>query len=93
MGWEPDEAVIDRFQQFLRSQTAPSIPFTDAEFAASRDWVRQRIRFEFYYRAFDKNTAYRAEWKDDPEVKQAIESMPKAQSLLNQAEKVYAMRQ
>ena len=93
VGWEPDEAVIDRFQQFLRSQTAPSIPFTDAEFAANRDWIKGRIRFEFYYRAFDKNTAYRAEWKDDPEVKAAVESMPKAQSLLNQAEKVYAMRQ
>jgi carboxyl-terminal processing protease len=93
VGWEPDEAVIDRFQKFLRSQTAPSIPFTDAEFAANRDWIKGRIRFEFYYRAFDKNTAYRAEWKDDPEVKQGIESLPKAQSLLNQAEKVYAMRQ
>src|SRR6185437_16360748 len=64
VGWEPDDAVVSRFQQFLRSQT-PAIPFTDAEFASNRDWIKNRIRFEFYYRAFDKNTAYRAEWKED----------------------------
>ncbi len=41
VGWEPDDSVMDRFQKFLRSQTAPAIPFTDAEFAASRDWVKR----------------------------------------------------
>ena len=40
-----------------------------------------------------KSTADRADWAEDPEVAKAIESMPKAASLLSQAEKVYAMRQ
>ena len=55
--------------------------------------MKEQIRFEFYYRAFDKTTAYRAMWQADPEIARAIESLPKAQSLLAGANKVYAMRQ
>jgi hypothetical protein len=69
------------------------VPFTDAEFDQNRAWVKKSIRWEFYFRAFDRAAAERADWTDDPEVQKAIESMPKAQSLLSQAEKVYAMRQ
>jgi len=78
-----------RFKDFL---TENKVPFTDAEFSENREWLRGRIRYEFYYRAFDRNTANRAQWADDPEVKKAVESLPKAQSLLTQVEKAYAMR-
>jgi carboxyl-terminal processing protease len=88
-GWQPDDATLERFRQFLTSQ---KMPFTAAEFDANRDWLKQRIRWEFYFRAFDKNTANRALWHDDPEVAKAIESLPKAQSLLDQVQKIYAMR-
>ena len=91
VAWQPDEPTVDRFKQFLRAQT-PTVPFTDDEFASNRDWIKNRIRWEFYFRAFDKPTADRSEWQEDPEVAKAIDSMPKAQALLSQAEKVYAMR-
>ena len=89
-GWQPDGTVVDRFKAFLKDQ---KMTFTDAEFDATRDWIKQRIRWEFYFRAFDKNTAQRAAWAEDPEILKGIESLPKAQSLMNQAQKVYAMRQ
>jgi carboxyl-terminal processing protease len=87
--WQPDDATMDRFRQYLKAQ---SVPFTDAEFAENKEWLKGRVRWEFYFRAFDKATADRAQWADDPEVKKGIESLPKAQSLLSQVEKVYAMR-
>jgi carboxyl-terminal processing protease len=88
-GWQPEDAVVDRFKEFLKSK---QVNFTDAEFDQNRDWVRRQIRWEFYYRAFDKNAAERAKWADDPEVLKAIESLPKAQNLLSTAQKVYALR-
>jgi len=87
--WQPNDDVLNQFRTFLDSQ---KITFTQAEFDAQKDWLRERIRWEFYYRAFDKNSAYRSMWAADPEVLKAIESLPKAQSLLNQAARVYAMR-
>jgi carboxyl-terminal processing protease len=88
-GWSPDDATMERFKQYLAAQ---KVPFTDAEFDQNREWLKGRIKYEFYFRAWDKATADRAQWADDPEVKKGIESLPKAQSLLSQAEKVYAMR-
>ena len=82
--------MVDQFKAFLKEQKAV---FTDAEFDQNRDWLKAQIRWEFYYRAFDKATAYRAQWQADPEISRAIESLPKAQSLLAGANKVYAMRQ
>jgi len=89
-GWQPDDAVLDKFKQLL---TKLQVPFTDAEFDAVKDWMRGRIRWEFYFRAFDKTVADRARWSDDPEIKKAIESLPKAETLLHAAQKTYAMRQ
>lgn len=89
-GWKPNDEVLERFHSFLKDQ---KVVFTDAEFASHRDWVRDRIRWEVYFRTFGKNAAERAKWAADPEVLKAIESLPKAQSLLNAAAKVYAMRQ
>jgi carboxyl-terminal processing protease len=89
-GWQPTDEVMDRYRAYLKSQ---QVIFTDTEFSENRNWIRDRIRWEFYYRAFDKTTAERSKWSNDPEVLKAIESMPKAQALLTQAQKVLAMRQ
>ena len=88
-GWEPDENTLERFRTFLTSE---KIQFTDADFDANRDWIKSQIRYELYFRAFDKNTADQAQWTDDPEVKKAIDSLPRAQSLLQQVQRVLAQR-
>ncbi|MGD0669789.1 MAG: hypothetical protein ABSB23_19695, partial [Bryobacteraceae bacterium] len=62
------------------------------DFDANKDWLKEQIRWELYFRAFDQNTADRARWEDDPEVKKAVESMPQAQSLMQQVERVLAQR-
>jgi hypothetical protein len=41
-------------------------------------------------RAFDKQTADRAGWKEDPEIDKAVQSLPKAKELIGQAQRVLA---
>ena len=88
-GWEPDENVMQQFKAFLKSQ---KVDFTEDEWNANKDWVRGEIRWELYFRAFDKNTADRARWMNDPEVKNGIEDLPKGQNLLQQVQRVMAQR-
>ncbi len=88
-GWKPDDEMMTRFREFLKAE---KIPFTDSEFDTNKDWSRDRIRWEVYFRAFDRNTAERMRWGADPEVQKAIESMPHAQSLLNSGTRIVAMR-
>ncbi|HKE28610.1 MAG TPA: hypothetical protein VKB88_39945, partial [Bryobacteraceae bacterium] len=87
--WQPDASTLDRFKQFLKTQ---NIQFTDDEFNANRDWMSDQIKYELYFRAFDKKTADRAAWTSDPEIKKGIESLPRAQSLLMQVQRVLAAR-
>ena len=77
--WRPDDATLERFKAFLPSV---QVAFTNDEFEANRKWVSDQLRMELLMRAFDKKTALRAAIQEDPEVKLAIDSLPKAQSLL-----------
>jgi carboxyl-terminal processing protease len=88
-GWQPDEDVLQRFKTYVKAQ---NVEFTEDEWNANKEWIRGQIRYELYFRAFDKNTADRAQWQDDPEVKKAIENLPKGQSLLQQVQRVMAQR-
>ncbi|MGO9257528.1 MAG: S41 family peptidase [Bryobacteraceae bacterium] len=87
--WQADNDVLDRYKAYLKTQ---NMPFTDEEFNANRDWIRGELRWEFLFRCFDRATANQAHWQSDPEVQKAIESMPKAEALLKEAQKTYAMR-
>lgn len=90
-GWQPTDADLAKFKAWLKTQ--PNVPFTDDEFEANKEWIRQELRYELYFRAFDKPTADRAMWMDDPEIKKGIESLPKAQALVQQVQKVMAQRE
>jgi len=87
--WQADNDTIERFKAYLKSV---NLPFTDEEFEANREWIRGQLRWEFLYRCFDEKTADQARWESDPEVQKGVESLPKAQALLKEAQKTYAMR-
>jgi carboxyl-terminal processing protease len=87
--WTPDADTVERFKQYLKSQ---QVTFTDEEFAANRDWIRDSLRHEMLFRAFNRKVANQAARQTDAEVLKAIESMPKAESLMKESNKAYAMR-
>jgi carboxyl-terminal processing protease len=90
-GWAPDNDLLARFKDFLQSRPVP-VTFTDAEWNREKKWMTEQIRDEFYLRAFDKKTSDRAQFMDDPEVQKAVENLPKAESMLGEAQKVMAAR-
>ncbi|HUD99298.1 MAG TPA: S41 family peptidase [Bryobacteraceae bacterium] len=88
-GWSPDEALVMRFRDYLRQQ---GVIFTDAEFTQNRAWVEDGLKYEFYSRAFDKRSADRLLLASDPEVRQAVESLPRAHALLEQVKRAMMRR-
>ena len=54
--------------------------------------MRDKIRHEFLFRAYSKKVANQAIDRSDEEVLTAIENMPKAESLLKDSNRAYAMR-
>jgi len=88
--WSPDADLMARFKDYLHTK---DFPFTDEEWNRDKKWLSEQIRDEFYLRAFDKKTSDRAQFVDDPEVQKAIENLPKAETLMTEAQKTLARRQ
>ena len=88
-GWTPDNTVLEDFHQYLLKQ---QVPFTEADFTQDHDWVKHSLQEEIYFSAFSSEDSRVFHIKTDPAVAKAIESLPKAQALLDSAKKIVVQR-
>lgn len=82
--WEVDEAMMADFHAFILKK---GIQFSEAEFAEDKDWIKVQLKREALITAvgLDESTRYALE--TDPMVLKAMESLPKAQALLDNQKK------
>jgi carboxyl-terminal processing protease len=78
-GWAPDEPLMNTFHDSLMKQ---GVQFTEADWTANHDWLRNRLQQEMYITAFSLDDSKRLSVSQDPEVQKAIEALPKAADLL-----------
>jgi carboxyl-terminal processing protease len=88
-GWDPDEATVSEFHQFILKNGAE---FTEADFTENAAWVKSTLKHELYMTAFNKEEADKASLETDPFVLKAIESLPKARALMENAKKMLVQR-
>jgi carboxyl-terminal processing protease len=88
-GWEPDSDVMNAFHRFLLDSR---VEFTEAEFAEVHDWLKLQVKREFYITAFGVEESRKLTVETDPVVLRAIESLPKAKELLENAKKMIVQR-
>ena len=88
-GWMPDAGVMSDLQQYLRDQ---HFQFDEAQFTHDLEWIKRDLAKEMYVFAFNVDESDKVFARGDPEVKKAIESMPKAASLVENAKRVMAQR-
>jgi carboxyl-terminal processing protease len=87
--WEPDQQILNDVHEFLLKN---GIEFTEGDFAENNEWIKQQLKREFFITAFSTEEARRLTVDTDPAVLKAIESMPKAKSLLENARKMIVQR-
>jgi carboxyl-terminal processing protease len=88
-GWMPDNQTIRDFHDFLvRKGTV----FTEQEFNSRRDWIVRNLTREVYMTAFNADVADRMYAQTDPIVLKAVDSMPKALALVENARKIIVQR-
>lgn len=88
-GWSPDEKVIEQFHDFLLKN---KFDFTEADFNSNRDWIKNELKREMYITAFSYEDSQKVAIEQDPAVAKAIESMPNAKKLLDNAKKLLVER-
>ena len=48
-GWEPDENLVNEFHEYLLKN---KVEFTEADFTANHQWVKEQLKREMYITAF-----------------------------------------
>ncbi|HYM09807.1 MAG TPA: S41 family peptidase [Bryobacterales bacterium] len=87
--WEPDEAAVDDFRQFLYKE---KISFTETDFAENLNYVKRFLKRQLYISAFDLDEGEKVRVEGDVDVQAAVDLLPKAQQLTEQAQKLIAQR-
>jgi len=88
-GWEPDENVVNQFHDYIMKN---GVEFTEADFTANHQRIKEQLKREMYITAFSWEQSVRVNIQQDPEVARAVEAMPKAVTLLDNAKKLLVQR-
>ncbi len=84
-----DEAVMQEFRKFL---DANQVPFTEADLAQNMDWIKSNIKAELFINEFGQQEGMKVHTETDPEVAKALELLPQAKQLADNARKIIAQR-
>jgi len=87
--FEVDEAVMQEFRKFLDEQ---KIPFTEADLAQNSDWIKSNIKAELFINEFGQQEGMKVHAENDPEVEKALDLLPQAKQLADNAKKTIAQR-
>ena len=87
--FQVDEQVMQEFRRFLTDQ---KISFQESDLTNVQDWVKANIKSELFISEFGQQKGLQAHAEMDPEVLRALELLPKAKELAENARKVIADR-
>ncbi len=87
--FEVTDAVLQDFRKFLDAQ---KIPYTEAELHDGIDWIKAGIKSEIFVSQFGQEEGLQVRAQTDPQVLSALNLLPKAKDLADNAKRVLAQR-
>ena len=87
--FEVTDAVMQDFRKFLDAQ---KIPYTEAELNEGIDWIKSSIKTELFIAQFGQQEGLKIRAETDPQVVSALNLLPKAKELADNAKHVLAQR-
>ncbi len=87
--FQVDDKVLEAFKSYLNKH---NVKYTEAEYAENLDWVKRKIKQEVFMSAYGTQEGYKVLLDADPQVQRAVEAIPQARALYENARKVVAQR-
>jgi carboxyl-terminal processing protease len=87
--FEADDHVIKEFRDYL---TKHNVRYTEPDFAESQEWLKRKIKQEVFMSNYGTQEGFKVLLEADPQVQKAIEAIPQARALYENARKVIAQR-
>ena len=87
--FEIDDAILQEFRKFLDSE---KITYTEGELIENNEWLRSNLKSEIFIDAFGQEEGMKVRAETDPDVVKALELLPQARALADNARKIVAER-
>ena len=87
--FEVDDHVMKEFRDYL---TKHNVRYTESEFAENLDWVKRKIKQEVFMSNYGTQEGFKVLLEADPQVQKAVDAIPQARALYENARKVVAQR-
>jgi carboxyl-terminal processing protease len=84
-----DDAVMKQFLAYLDQE---HIHYTPGDIQDNLDWLKDQIKREAFTSALGVDAGYRVSAEDDPQIAKAIDLIPQAKALYQNAKKIVAER-
>jgi len=87
--FEVDDVLMQRFREYLSKH---NVRYTEVEMAENLDWIKRKIKQEVFMSTFGQQEGFKVLLEADPQVQKAVEAIPQARALYQNARKIVAQR-
>jgi carboxyl-terminal processing protease len=84
-----DDSLMREFRSFLSKH---NVRYTEPELADNIDWIKRKIKQEIFMSTFGQQEGFKVLLEADPQVQRAVEAIPQARALYENARKIVAQR-
>ena len=87
--FEVDDDVMKSFREYLAKH---NVHYTEPDMSENLDWVKRKIKQEVLVSNFGMQEGFKVQLEADPQVQKAVEAIPQARALYQNARKIVAQR-
>jgi carboxyl-terminal processing protease len=84
-----DDTVMKDFRGYLAKH---NVHYTEPELSENLDWIKRKIKQEVFMSAYGQQEGFKVELEADPQVQKAVDSIPQARALYENARRIVAQR-
>src|SRR5499433_2969293 len=84
-----DDEVMRQLRNYL---TSKNVRFSESDLAENQDWIKRKIKQEVFMSSFGMQEGFKVLLEADPQVQKAVEAVPQARALYQNARKIVAQR-
>src|SRR5215475_2096324 len=84
-----DDEVLRQLRNYL---TSKNVRFSESDLAENQDWIKRKIKQEVFMSSFGMQEGFKVLLEADPQVQKAVEAVPQARALYQNARKIVAQR-
>ena len=87
--FQVDDNVVRTFREYLSKH---NVHYTEPEMAENQEWIKRKIKQEVFMSVFNMQEGFKVLLEGDPQVQKAVEAVPQARALYQNAHKIMAQR-